>query len=307
MTKGAAGQAGVTSAATRFALFLVLHCPASEHARSVGAACAALPQLARKMAASFPSARPATSVGFGASFWDALSSSRRPAELRPFAPIEAGPLRAPATGGDIFVHVKSTRMDLNLDLARVFLDTLAGKVRPGEEVHGFSYRDSRDLTGFIDGTANPRGRARAQAALIGQEDPHFAGGSYVLAQRYVHDLKAWAALTVGQQEAIIGRRKRDSKELAQAPDTAHIRRAELKVGAEELPILRQSMPYGHASGELGLYFVAYARDPSRFERMLQRMLGTAGDGRHDRLMEFTRPVSGAFFFVPGLDVLKSLA
>jgi putative iron-dependent peroxidase len=307
MEKGEASQAAVTSSATRFTLFLVLHCSASEHARAVGAACAALPQLARRMAASFPATRLAAAVGFGSSFWDAVASGPRPAELRPFAPVAAAPLRAPATGGDVFVHIKSSRMDLNLDLARALLDTLEGKVRTGEEVHGFTYRDSRDLTGFIDGTANPRGRARARAALIGQEDPHFRGGSYVLAQRYVHDLKAWAALTVSQQEAIIGRRKRDSKELAQAPDTAHIRRAELKVGAEELPILRQSMPYGDAGGELGLYFVAYARDPGRFERMLQRMLGAAGDGRHDRLMEFTRPVSGAFFFVPSLGVLKRLA
>jgi len=129
----------------------------------------------------------------------------------------------------------------------------------------------------------------------------------VLTQRYVHDLKAWEALSVSQQEAIVGRRKRDSKELAQAPDTSHIRRAELKEGGEELPILRQGMPYGSAGGELGLYFVAYAQDPGRFERMLRRMLGSAEDGKHDRLMEFTRPVSGAFFFVPSLSVLKSLA
>lgn len=307
MPKPIASQAAVLSAPTRCALFLVLSCPAPEHAREVAAACAALPQLAQRLAKGESAAKLEAAIGFGASFWDAVSAGQRPALLRPFVSIGAGGLNSPATGGDVFLHIKSQRPDLNLDLARAFLAQVEGKVQASEEVHGFGYRDSRDLTGFIDGTMNPRGKARARAALIGAEDSRFAGGSYVLTQRYAHDLKRWAALSVHEQEAIIGRRKRDSQELAHAPVTAHIRRAEIKDGEEELPILRQSMPYGSASGELGLYFVAYAKDPGRFERMLRRMLGAAGDGGHDRLMEFTRPVSGAFFFAPSLGTLRALA
>ncbi len=307
MPKAIACQPAVLSAPARCALFLVLNCTDSAHGREVATACAALPRLAQRLAKGEPAAKLEAAIGFGACFWDAISPGQRPALLRPYVSIGAGELSSPATGGDIFLHIKSRRPDLNLDLARAFLAQVEGKVRASEEVPGFGYRDSRDLTGFIDGTMNPRGKARPQAALIGAEDPRFAGGSYALTQRYVHDLKRWAALGVSEQEAIIGRRKRDSKELTHAPASAHIRRAEIKDGDEELPILRQSMPYGSASGELGLYFVAYAKDPGRFERMLQRMLGTAGDGQHDRLMEFTRPVSGAFFFVPSQRTLRTLA
>ena len=307
MPKASACQPAVLSAGTRFALFLVLRCPAPEHARDVAAACAAVPRLAQRLGKGAPAAKLQVAVGFGAAFWDAVSPEIRPARLRPFVSIGSTGPHAPATGGDVFLHIKSNRPDLNLDLARNVLGPLEGKVRTGEEVLGIRYRDSRDLTGFIDGTMNPRGKARAQAAMIGAEDPPFAGGSYVLAQRYVTDLKRWAALAVSEQEAIIGRRKRDSRELTQAPPTAHIRRAEIKDGNRELPIYRQSMPYGQASGELGLYFVAYAKDPARFERMLHRMLGIAEDGHHDRLMEFTEAVSGATFFVPSVTVLRSLA
>lgn len=183
---------------------------------------------------------------------------------------------------------------------------MRGLVEILEEIHGFSYLDSRDLTGFIDGTANSRGKERAQVALIGKEDAAFANGSYGMTQRYVHDLEKWATLSVKEQEAAIGRTKRDSRELKVAPPTAHIRRAEVSDDSGELKIVRQSMPYGTLKGDRGLFFVAYAKDPRRFELMLNRLFGTARDGLHDRLMEFTRAVSGAYFFIPSLKLLKAL-
>jgi putative iron-dependent peroxidase len=184
---------------------------------------------------------------------------------------------------------------------------LGDRVAVAEEVHGFRYLDSRDLTGFIDGTENPKGRARAAAALIGPEDPDVAGGSCVFTQRYVHDLARWAELPVREQEQVIGRRKRDSRELSDRakPATAHISRTVIEEGGEELEILRHSFPYGTTS-ECGLFFVAYTRDLAIPERMLRRMMGVSGDGLRDRLMEFSRAVSGATFFAPSLRGLRAL-
>jgi len=299
-------QPAVTSGETQFALFLVAQCRSPAQALPVARACAALPQAAKGLAKLAGKAGLDLSVGFGAAFWERASPGLRPAHLHTLQPIGTGALQAPATGGDVFLHVKSDRLDLTLELARRFLDQVPGQLTVLEEVHGYRYLDSRDLTGFIDGTANPRGRERAAVALIGKEDPSFAGGSYALTQRYVHDLEKWAALPQPEQEAAIGRTKPESKELKQAPPSAHIRRAELHEGGQELAILRQSLPYGLVSGAAGLFFLAYAKEPLRLEKMLARLMGASGDGAHDRLMEFTRAVSGALWFVPSLGMLRGL-
>jgi putative iron-dependent peroxidase len=305
-SRRAGSQAAAVGGKTPFALFLVLECTDLGRARELARACAALPALVRRLVKAGSEARIQSAVGFGAAFWDAVSPAARPADLQPFLKIQGAGGAAPATGGDIFLHVKSARPDFNLELARHFMTSLGAAVRSHEDVHGFRHGNWRDLNGFIDGTANPKGHDRREAALIGEEDPAFAGGSYVLTQRYIHDLERWNRLTVPEQEAIIGRTKRDSQELPHAPQDAHIRRAELHVHGAEQPIYRQSLPYATATGESGLYFAAYARDTARFRGMLQRMMGASGDGLHDRLMEYTRPVSGAFFFVPSLTGLKAL-
>ncbi len=170
----------------------------------------------------------------------------------------------------------------------------------------FRYLDTRDLTGFIDGTENPKGKARAEVALIGSEDAPFAGGSYVFTQRYIHDLTKWAALPLDEQEKVVGRRKRDSKELSDRakPATAHIARTVIEENGEELKIVRHSFPYGTVS-EAGLFFIAYTRTLDIPEKMLARMMGTADDGLSDHLMDFSRAVSGANFFAPSLTVLRA--
>jgi porphyrinogen peroxidase len=245
--------------------------------------------------------------GIGSGLWDRLSPEKRPAGLRPFRAVEANGRVAPATGGDLLVQISSGRHDLNLDLAM----SLAQRLRPvatlSEEIHGFRYRDSRDLTGFIDGTENPKGKARAVAALIGAEDRRFAGGSYAVVQRYIHDLERWRRLDDREQEQIIGRTKRKSVELPRSrkPDTAHISRVVIERDGEELQILRQSYPWGTVR-EAGLYFVAYTKSLDIYDLMLARMMGVADDGRHDRLMEFSRAVTGATFFVPSLETIASL-
>jgi porphyrinogen peroxidase len=301
-------QAGIVAENRNFAIFLVCEAKDTSASRALAKTAAGLPRLLAKLARQDPGAELMCTVGFGAAFWEAVSPVAKPRELRPFRTIQAGAFTAPATGGDFFFHICSHRHDLNLDAARAVLQAFAGKLKVLEEVPGFTYRDSRDLTGFIDGTANPQGEERAEAALIGPEDSAFTGGSYALVQRYVHRLAEWERLDPAAQEKIVGRTKGDSQELPadQKPESSHIARAELREGEHEFKIVRHSLPYGTASGDSGLLFLAYAKDPGIFERQLQRMLGAAGDGEHDRLMEFSHAVSGAFFFMPSLEKLAEL-
>lgn len=280
------------------AVFLVLRVREPIPAARVAAA---LPDRVRTFARE---ADTAATVSFGTEMWDSIWP-RRPRELHPFRPMRMDARFAPSTGGDIFLHVMSKRADLAYELARDFKNALDAEVL--EDVTGFRYRDSRDLTGFVDGTENPKGKARAPAALIGEEDEEFAGGSYVFTQRYVHDLARWNRVDVHEQEGIVGRTKTHDKELSDSkkPPTAHIARTVIEENGEELEILRHSMPYGNAT-ESGLFFVAYMRRLEIIERMLKRMIGVTDDGLHDRLLEFTKAVSGAHFFAPSVRLLRSL-
>ena len=169
------------------------------------------------------------------------------------------------------------------------------------------YHDGRDITGFVDGTANPPIRRAADVAIVPPGQPG-AGGAFVLAMRWVHELEAFHRLPVEEQELVIGRTKADSIELTgdSTSPTAHISRVQVDVDGEELKIFRRSVPYGTVQ-EHGLYFVAFSADPSRFELMLSRMYGTSGDGLHDRLTDFSHPVSGGIYFAPSLNALNELA
>ena len=302
-------QPGILPEPSAHALFLVLRVrnPRANGPEVAGVA-AGIPSLVATTGRLDRRASLACTVGVGPELWDVVCPRRRPRGLRPFRAIAAEGRSAPSTGGDLLLHVLSKRPDLNFELAMRIMRALGEAVEVGEEVHGFRYLDSRDLTGFIDGTENPRGgKQRATVALIGDEDPAFAGGSYVFTQRYVHDLKSWAGLPTGEQERVIGRTKKRSQELpgTAKPPTAHISRVVIEEGGEELEIVRHSFPYGTMS-EHGLFFIAYTRDLDIPDRMLRRMLGASGDGLHDHLMDYTRAVSGATFFAPSLTTLKSL-
>lgn len=266
-----------------------------------------LPAMIDHIGAIDRSAGLSCAAGFGAEFWDAISPSRRPAALRPFQAIRAGDREARATGGDLMLHVISGRADLNFRLALEVTTLLGSAVEVVDDVRSMHYLDSRDLTGFIDGTENPKGAERAAAGLIGDEDREFAGGSYVFTQRYIHDLNKWASVAPGDQEKIVGRTKPDSVELSEdvKPPTAHISRVVIEENGEELQIVRYSFPYGTVK-EAGLLFIAYTRDLAIPQKMLARMVGTSSDGLHDRLLEFTKAVSGAHFFVPSRELLALL-
>jgi putative iron-dependent peroxidase len=298
-------QSAICAEGGDFALFLTLTL-ADGDVGPLRRALAGLPALTEKVAAEMGEPALVSAAGIGAAAWERLVGMPKPEGLLPFSPLEEGGRKAPATPADLFVHIHSPRPDANLALARRLRAALGGGVRVEEEVMGFRHMKNRDLTGFVDGTENPEGAERAGVALLA--DGPFAGGSFVSIQRYVHDLPKWEAMPVAEQEAAIGRTKETDEEMDDEvkPPSAHIARVVIEEDGEELEVLRHSMPYGTTS-EHGLYFVAYCASPAPFRKMLERMVLSREDGHHDRLLDFTRAVTGASFFVPSADLLASLA
>jgi putative iron-dependent peroxidase len=244
---------------------------------------------------------------YGPDFWRSICSDDLPADLAPFRDIEGtGGKRAPARQHDAWIWINGSTPDVTFEHARAAWLAVRDVAILASEQPAFVYRDSRDLTGFIDGTANPEPLDAPNIALIPPGQPG-EGGSHVLAMRWVHDLNAFHGQPVGDQEKVFGRTKPMSEELAAEvmPPNAHISRVQIKDGTYELEIYRRSVPYGTVA-EHGLYFVAFSADRTRFDRMLARIFGTA-DGISDHLTDFSRPVSGAFYFAPSLTRLRELA
>ncbi len=249
-------------------------------------------------------------AGIGSDAWDRLVGPPRPAELHPFVELRAGDRHAPATPGDLLLHVRAGRNDLCYELATVVMRRLHGAVDTADEVQGFSYFDQRDLIGFVDGTENPSGAEAVDATLVGDEDATFAGGSYVIVQKYLHDLARWDALPVAEQERIVGRTKLDNIELADdvKPPDAHNALTVIEEDGVELQILRDNMAFGNPGhGEHGTYFIGYARTPRVTEQMLRNMFVGRPEGTYDRLLDFSRAVTGGLFFVPPASLLEGLA
>jgi porphyrinogen peroxidase len=245
-------------------------------------------------------------TGVGASAWDRLTGLPRPAGLHPFREIRAGSRHAVGTPGDMLFHIRATRMDLCFELAGLIMSRLRGAGAVVDEVHGFSYFDERDLLGFVDGTENPTGIAAERAAIIGAEEPDYAGGSYVIVQKYLHDLDSWSALPVEAQEKIIGRTKLSDVELDDAvkPTSAHNALTTIVVDGEEVDIVRDNMPFGQiGSSEFGTYFIGYARSPATTEQMLQNMFVGSPPGNYDRILDHSTAVTGTLFFVPSQTML----
>lgn len=253
-------------------------------------------------------------MGIGSDAWDRIVApappASRPIGLHPFQAITSGPRTAPSTPGDLLFHIRAGRFDLCFELAATILTKLGDTVAAADEVHGFRYFEARDLLGFVDGTENPVGDDMADAAIIGDEDPDYAGGSYVIVQKYVHDLTAWNALPIEEQERVIGRTKLENIELDDdvKPTNAHNALNVIEVDGKELAILRDNMPFGRAAaGEFGTYFIGYARDPGVTEQMLRNMFIGRPEGNYDRILDFSTAVTGSLYFVPALPVLEHLA
>jgi putative iron-dependent peroxidase len=246
-------------------------------------------------------------VGLGSELWDRLVGSPRPSGLHPFAGISGARHTAPATEGDLLFHIRAHRADLCFELAQRLVERLRGRAEVVEEVHGFKSFDERDLLGFVDGTENPVGAGAPEAALIGAEDPAFAGGSYVLVQRYLHDLTAWDALSVGEQERVVGRTKLGDIELPDEvkPESSHVAlNTIVDEDGRQRQIVRYNMPFGRVGeAEFGTCFIGYARSPDVLEEMLANMFVGRPPGNYDRILDFSTAVSGSLFFVPTVDFL----
>jgi porphyrinogen peroxidase len=302
---------GVTLRLTPAAIFLVSTInPGAENYAAVRSLCPNLGALERAVGFRASNGDLSCVVGFGSAVWDELFGAPRPAELHPFREIRAGLRHAPSTPGDLLFHIRARRMDLCFELASLIMTRLDGAVTPVDEVHGFRYFDQRDLLGFVDGTENPTGREASDAVFVGDEDRAFAGGSYVVVQKYLHDLAGWNSLPTETQEGIIGRTKLSDVELDDAvkPSFAHVALNKIVEDGKEVKILRANMAFGQASqGSSGTYYIGYARSPRPIEQMLDNMFIGLPPGNYDRLLDFSRAVTGTLFFVPSATFLESVA
>ncbi|MFC9789288.1 Dyp-type peroxidase [Rhodococcus sp. NPDC127528] len=266
--------------------------------------------LRRSVGLRVPGAGLELIVSIGSVAWDRLFAGPRPAQLHPFPPLRGAKHQAPSTPGDLLFHIRAMSTDACFELAHQITKRLAGAATVVDEVHGFQYFENRDLIGFVDGTENPSGTKAVAAVTVGAEDPAFAGGSYVHVQRYVHDMTAWEALPVPEQERVVGRTKLEDIEMSDdvKPANSHVALNAIKdEEGRSLEILRANMPYGRVGdGEMGTYFIGYCRTPDITERMLENMFVGSPRGNYDRLLDFSVPVTGSAFFTPSADFFEDL-
>jgi putative iron-dependent peroxidase len=246
-------------------------------------------------------------VGVGAALWERLFGLPRPDGLHPFRALSGSSHSAAATPGDLFFHIRAHRLDLCFELAQLLTGRLNPYAQVVDEAHGFRSFDERDLLGFVDGTENPEGAAMRAAVLIGEEDPEFSNGSYVVAQKYLHDLETWNALTVEEQERAFGRTKLSDIEFPDElkPANSHLAlNTILDENGDQQQIMRFNMPFGRVgANEFGTYFIGYVRTPAVIEQMLENMFIGKPPGNYDRILDFSTAVTGNLFFVPTVDFL----
>jgi putative iron-dependent peroxidase len=294
----------ILSPITEAAIFLTLTVePGAEAA--VRDVLADVSGLKRSVGFRVPEAGLTCVVGVGSRVWDRLFGSPRPRGLHSFQALHGAKHSAPATAGDLLFHIRARRLDMCFELAQLLVDRLRASARVVDEVHGFRSFDDRDLLGFVDGTENPDGSAASAAVLIG--DGAFAGGSYVIVQKYVHDLDAWNALSVEDQERVVGRTKLNDVELPDEvkPADSHVAlNTIVDADGEERQIMRFNMPFGRIGvAEFGTYFIGYASSPDVIEQMLRNMFVGKPPGTSDRILDFSAAVTGNLFFVPSADFL----
>ncbi len=296
----------VATPITEAAIFLVLTVESgAEH--QVGDLLAGVSALRRSVGFRIPEGELSCVVGLGAELWDRLVRGPRPRGLHPFPGFAGERHAAVTTPGDLLFHIRAHRLDLCFELALRLIERFGPLARVIDEVHGFRSFDERDLLGFVDGTENPEGASALAAIAIGDEDPEFAGGSYVVVQKYVHDLEAWEALTIEEQERAVGRTKLSDLELPdeQKPTNSHVSlNTIVDDDGEQQQILRYNMPFGRVGvREFGTYFIGYARSPGQNEQMLTNMFIGKPPGNYDRLLDFSTALTGNLFFVPTADLL----
>jgi porphyrinogen peroxidase len=301
----------ITAQNNRAAIFLVLTInSAPADAATVLSLSSDLAALVRSVGFRDPESGLTCVLGFGSNAWDRLfGNAPRPSELHPFREFHAGTRHAISTPGDLLFHIRSDRLDLCFNLAAVIMERLGNSVTVADEVQGFQYYDRRNLLGFVDGSENPEDQAALDAVVIGAEDPAFGGGSYVIVQKYLHDVARWNALPAELQERIIGRTKLENIELNDSvkPSYAHNALTTIVENGQEKKILRENRSFGRpGQGEFGTYFIGYARSPRTIEQMLENMFIGRPPGNYDRLLDFSTAVTGCLFFVPTATFLDNL-
>lgn len=248
-------------------------------------------------------------VGISHRVWGPITGKPLPRELAPFAEVRGATHVAVATEGDLLYHIRADSTDFIIEFEKILLDSFGDSVAAVDEVAGFRYFDGRDLLGFVDGTANPDGLSLPQATIVGEEDPAYAGGSYVVIQKYLHDMAAWRSLKVEAQEAIMGRTKFDNVELPDATEgqKSHKTLCTIEDADGEHDILRDNMPFAQpARGEYGTYFIGYSRHLWVIQKMLERMFIGDPPPLHDRILDFSKAIAGVTFFVPARQFLSDL-
>ena len=300
----------VVQALTCAAIFLVATVNSgSANREAVRSICGDLPALLRAVGFRDVEGDLSCVMGIGSDAWDRLFGQPRPAELHPFREFKAGSRHAVATPGDLLFHIRAKRMDLCFELATQIMARLGEAVAVVDEVHGFRYFDDRDLIGFVDGTENPTAQTAIDAAYLDAEDALFAGGSYVIVQKYLHNVAGWNALSTETQERIIGRTKLSDIELDDAvkPTFSHSALTTIVEDGKEIKIIRANMPFGRVGEkEFGTYFIGYARSPRTIEQMLENMFVGRPPGNYDRLLDFSVAKTGNLFFVPSATFLENV-
>jgi putative iron-dependent peroxidase len=300
----------VVSGPTQASLFLVVTIdPRPESVTAIRSICPDIANLLRAVGFRDTSVGLSCVMSFGSAAWDRVFGDPRPSELHPFREISGGSRHAVSTPGDVLFHIRATRTDFCFELATQILSALGDAVSVEDEVHAFSYFDNRDLLGFVDGTENPVDKEALDAVLIRDEDPAFECGSYVIVQKYLHDLTGWNALPTEVQERIIGRTKVSDIELDDAvkPTSAHNALNTIVENGVEKKIFRANGIFGRPGhGEFGTYFIGYARSPGTIEQMLENMFVGRPPGNYDRILDFSSAVTGTLFFAPAASFLDSV-
>jgi putative iron-dependent peroxidase len=265
--------------------------------------------LTRSVGFRVPEGQLTCVVGVGSLLWDRLFGQPRPAGLHPFTEVSGFTHTAVATPGDLLFHIRAHRFDLCFELAQHLVGRMFDHAEVVDEVHGFRLFEERDILGFVDGTENPGGAAAHAAVVIGDEDPAFAGGSFVIVQKYLHDVAGWEGLSVEEQERVIGRSKLSDIEMSddEKPTNSHVALNTITDDdGEQRQIMRFNMPFGKVgTREFGTYFIRYARAPDVIEEMLRNMFVGKPLGNYDRVLDFSTAVTGNLYFVPTIDVLDN--
>jgi porphyrinogen peroxidase len=248
-------------------------------------------------------------VGIAHRVWSEVTRKPMPTELRPFKEVQGGKHTAVATEGDLLYHIRADSMDLIIEFEKLILEAFGSSVIPVDDVAGFRYFDGRDLLEFVDGTGNPDGLGLPEATMVGDEDSENAGGSYIVIQKYLHDLSAWRGQRIETQEEIIGRTKFDNVELPDASEgqKSHKTLCTIIDADGEHPILRDNMPFAVPGlGHYGTYFIGYSRHLWVIERMIERMFVGDPPPLHDRILDFSKAVAGLTFFAPSHEFLLDM-